>query len=88
MGIKVFTAIFMASAILVSNVETYKVYDNKRRLIEVWEDRGETIDIYNPDMTRKGFIKKNRKQWDRYDKRGNREGAIQKDDRGEITIDE
>lgn len=39
-------------------------------------------------MTRKGLIKKKRKQWDRYDKKGNREGAIQKDDRGEITIDE
>lgn len=74
--------------ILFATVVSYKVYDRQNRLVEIWQDRGEVIDVYDHQMARKGFIKKERNQWSRYDKEWNKETTIERADNGPVTIDE
>lgn len=73
---------------LFATVVSYRVYDRQNKLIEIWQDRGEVIDVYDHQIARKGFIKKEQNQWSRYDKEWNRETIIERADRGPITIDE
>lgn len=73
--------------LLFATVVSYKVYDRQNRLIEIWQDRGEVIDVYDSENARKGFIKKERNQWSRYDKEWSREATIERDSKGEITLD-
>jgi len=77
-------AIFLASFVLVA---TYRVYDRQGKLKEIWKDRGEVIDVYGPDMSRKGFIKKERKQWGRYDREWKKEAVIEREDGQDIELD-
>lgn len=74
----------LASLVLVA---TYRVYDSTGKLTEIWKDRGETIDIYGPDMSRKGFIKKERNQWGRYDSEWKKEATIEREGGQDIELD-
>lgn len=74
----------LASLILVA---TYRVYDTTGKLTEIWKDRGEVIDIYSPDMSRKGFIKKERDQWGRYDRQWKKEATIEREGGQDIELD-
>lgn len=74
----------LASFVLVA---TYRVYDRQGKLTEIWKDRGEVIDIYSPDMSRKGFIKKERKLWGRYDREWKKEVTIEREDGQDIELD-
>lgn len=74
----------LASLVLVA---TYRVYDSTGKLTEIWKDRGEVIDIYSPDMSRKGFIKKERDQWGRYDRHWKKEATIVREGGQDIELD-
>lgn len=80
---KVLAAV-LASLVLIA---TYRVYDRQGVLTEIWQDKGEVIDVYGPDMSRKGFIKKERKRWSRYDREWNREALIEREDGKDIELD-
>lgn len=79
--------ILAAAMALFVLVATYRVYDPQGKLTEIWNDRGDVIDIYSPDMTRKGFIKKERKQWGRYDREWKKEATIEREGRQDIELD-
>ena len=66
---------------------TYRVYDRQGKLVEIWEDKGTTIEIYGPDMSRKGHIEKGLNSWSRFDKGWNREASIERADSGPVTLD-
>jgi hypothetical protein len=74
--------------LLFATVVSYRVYDRQGKLIEVWKDRGAVIDVYDHQMARKGFIKKERNQWSRYDKEWNIQATIERADNGTVSIDE
>ncbi|MBI2400922.1 MAG: hypothetical protein HYV23_07715 [Deltaproteobacteria bacterium] len=76
-----------AALVSVLMVATYRVYDSTGKLTEIWKDRGEVIDIYSPSLSRKGFIKKERNQWGRYDKEWKKEATIEREDGQDIELD-
>lgn len=54
--------------VLLTAVTTYKVYDSNHNLIEIWEEKNNTIEIYGyPDYLRKGYIVKEQDKWIEYD---------------------
>jgi len=82
--VKKISAAALASFVLVA---TYRVYDPAGKLTEIWKDRGEVIDIYSPDMSRKGFIKKERQSWGRYDREWKKEATIEREGGQDIELD-
>lgn len=76
-----------AAAAAFAAVVSYRVYDTRGAIVEIWKDRGDAIDVYAPDMARKGYIKKERDRWTRFDRESRREATIKKDDNGEMELD-
>lgn len=77
-------AMALASFVLVA---AYRVYDPAGKLTEIWKDRGEVIDIYSPSLSRKGFIRKERSQWGRFDNEWKKQATIEREDGKEIELD-
>lgn len=59
--------------------ETYRVFDKDGNVTEIWKDKNGLIEVYNPDMSRKGYIRKEGDRLERYDKDWRREGTIRKE---------
>ncbi|MBI5492763.1 MAG: hypothetical protein HY893_07510 [Deltaproteobacteria bacterium] len=59
--------------------DTYRVFDKKGNVTEIWKEKDGLIEVYNPDMSRKGYIKKEGHRLERYDKDWRREGTIRKE---------
>jgi len=59
--------------------DTYRVFDKNGNVTEIWKEKNGLIEIYNPDMSRKGYIRKEGDRLERYDNNWRREGAIRKD---------
>ena len=57
--------------------ETYRVFDKDQNVVEIWKEKDGLIEVYNPDMSRKGYIKKEGKRLERYDKDWRREGRVE-----------
>lgn len=77
----------MTLFLVLTSVVSYRVYDRQNRLIEVWQDRGDTIDIFDHQMSRKGYIRKEVSRWSRFDKESNRVATIERDNKGVILLD-
>ncbi len=65
----------------------YRVFDEKGRVKEYWKDKGDTIEIYNPDWTRKGYIKKKDGQLEFFDKDWRRKGYLNEDLEGKKNLE-
>lgn len=79
-------AIMLASpALATQQHKKYTVYDNQRRIVEYWEERGDTITIYSKERIVKGFIKKGGREDTIYSPERKVEGYMVDRD-GTITI--
>ena len=58
---------------------TYRVFDKEGKVAEIWKEKNGLIEVYNPDMSRKGYIRKEGDRFERYDKDWRREGTIRKE---------
>jgi predicted transcriptional regulator YdeE len=58
---------------------TYRVFDKDGRVTEIWKEKNALIEVYNPDMSRKGYIRKESDRLELYDKAWRREGTILKE---------
>lgn len=59
--------------------QTYRVFDKDQNVVEIWREKDGLIEVYNPDMSRKGYIKKEGKRLEKYDKDWRREGRAEGD---------
>lgn len=55
---------------------TSRVFDKEGRVVEIWKEKDGLIEVYNPDMSRKGYIRKEGDRLERYDRNWKREGSI------------
>lgn len=55
---------------------TYRVFDKDGRVAEIWKEKNGLIEVYNLDMSRKGYIRKEGERLERYDRNWNRDGSI------------
>lgn len=57
--------------------DTYRVYDKEGKVVEIWKQKDNLIEVYNPDWSRKGYIRKEGSRLERYDRDWKREEMIE-----------
>lgn len=65
--------------------ETYRVYDNKHRIVEYWKQKGDIIEVYDQDWSRKGYIRRKGNRLELYDREWERKGYV---DDAPLLLDE
>lgn len=66
---------------LPSVAEDHEVFDKDGIRLEYWKEKGDTIEIYDNNWSRKGYIKKGKDgKLDIFDKDWNRKGYIDRQD--------
>lgn len=79
MGFLVALLLLVAPPLPVLVDGTYCVFDKDGNVTEIWKEKDGVIEVYNPDWSRKGYIKKEGRRLERYDKDWRREEIIRND---------